>query len=72
LGEQAIKKNHKGSYYLLFNKPVKNSPQEKLLNDIKKTKAGIMNIEEAEYLNELESKLEKDEYRKFSIFADSL
>ncbi len=72
LGQQAIKKNHKGSYYLLFNKPVKNSPQEKLLNDIKKTKAGIMNIEEAEYLNELENKLEKDEYGKFSIFADTL
>lgn len=72
LGKQSIKNYHKGSYYLLFNKPVKNSPQEKLLNDIKKTKAGIMNIEEAGYLSELEGKLEKDEYSKFSIFADTL
>ncbi len=72
LGQQNIKKNHKGSYYLLFNKPVKNSPQEKLLNDIKKTKAGIMNIEEAGYIEELEGKLEKDAYSKFSIFANTL
>ena len=72
LGQQHIKKTHKGSYYLLFNKPVKNSPQEKLLNDIKKTKAGIMNIEEAGYLEELEGKLEKDAYSKFSVFAATL
>ncbi len=68
LGKENISKNHHGSYYLLFNKPVKNSLQEKLLNDIKKTKAGIMNIEEAGYLDELEGKIQKDEYKKFSLF----
>lgn len=72
LGQQNIKENHKGAYYLLFNKPAKASPQEKMLNDIKKTKAGIMTIEEAGYLSELEDKLEKDEYSKFSVFADTL
>ncbi|MGI8584652.1 MAG: hypothetical protein ACR2KX_20880 [Chitinophagaceae bacterium] len=51
---------------------MKNSPQEKRLNDIKKTKAGIMNIEEAGYLEELEGKLEKDAYSKFSVFAATL
>jgi hypothetical protein len=72
LGQKNISKKHQGSYYLLFNKPAKNSPQEKLLNDIKKTKAGIMNIEEAGYLEELESKLEKEKYNKFSLFEAEL
>ncbi len=72
IGEQNIHKKHHGSYYLLFNKPVKNSPQEKLLNEIKKTKAGIMNIEEAGYLQELEGKLQKENYQKFSIFEAGL
>ncbi|MEO5947449.1 MAG: hypothetical protein ABIP79_11585 [Chitinophagaceae bacterium] len=72
LGQKKIKKTHKGSYYLLFNKPVKNSPQEKLLNDIKKTKSGIMNIEEAGYIEVLEDKLQKDPYSKFSVFAETL
>jgi hypothetical protein len=72
LGQENINKKHHGSYYLLFNKPAKNSPQEKLLNDIKKTKAGIMNIEEAGYLDELESKIQKGEYNKFSLFEASL
>jgi hypothetical protein len=71
-GKEHIKKYGKGSYYLIFNNPAKNSPQEKLLNEIKKTKAGIMNIEEAGYLNELENKLKKDEYSKFSEFAESI
>lgn len=68
LGQQNINKKHHGSYYMLFNKPAKKSPQEKLLNEIIKTKAGIMNIEEAGYLNELENKLQKDNYNKFSLF----
>lgn len=72
LGQQNIAKKHKGTYYLLFNTPAKKSPQEKLLNDIKQTKSGIMHIEEAGFLSELESKLEKEEYSKFSIFADTL
>ena len=72
LGKQNISQKHHGKYYMLFNKPAKNSPQEKLLNNIKKTKAGIMHIEEAGYLNELENKLEKDNYKKFSLFADAL
>lgn len=72
VGQQEINKKHKGSYYLLFNKPAKNSPQEKLLNDIKKTKAGIMNIEEAGYLEELEATLQKENYKKFSLFEAGL
>ena len=65
-------KKQAGSYTLLFNKPEKNSPQEKLLNDIKKTKSAIMNIEEAGYLTELENKLQKDNYNKFSLFEAQL
>ena len=72
VGQQEIKKKHDGSYYLLFNKPPKSSPQEKLLNDIKKTKSGIMNIEEAGYLEELEVILQKDNYKKFSLFEAEL
>ncbi len=72
LGKDNIDKKHKGSYYLVFNKPVKSSPQEKLLNEIKKTKSGIMHIEEAGYLEELESKLQKENYNKFSLFEASL
>jgi hypothetical protein len=72
LGKENISKNHHGSYYLLFNKPAKNSAQEKLLNDIKKTKAGIMNIEEAGYLDELEGKIQSDAYNKFSLFEAAL
>ena len=71
-GKENINKKHQGSYYLLFNKPAKNSPQEKLLNEIKKTKSGIMNIEEASYLNELETQLQKDNYGKFSLFESQL
>ncbi len=72
LGKQNINKKHNGSYYLLFNKPTKKSPQEKLLNEIIKTKAGIMNIEEAGYLDTLEAKLEKETYNKFSLFEAEL
>jgi hypothetical protein len=72
LGKNSINKQHHGSYYLLFNKPVKNSPQEKLLNEIKKTKAGIMHIEEADYLDELEDKLQNETYDKFSLFEAKL
>ena len=72
LGKENISKNHHGNYYLLFNKPAKNTPQEKLLNEIKKTKSGIMNIEEAGYLDELEDKLKKDNYNKFSLFEAEL
>lgn len=68
LGKEHISKKHHGNYYLLFNKPLKNSPQEKLLNEIKKTKSGLMNIEEAGYLNELEDKIQKNKYNKFSLF----
>ncbi|MCW3114208.1 MAG: hypothetical protein JWR18_2604 [Segetibacter sp.] len=71
-GKDHIKANHKGSYYLLFNKPEKNSEQEKLLNEIIKTKSGIMNIEEASYLGELEHTLEENNYSKFSAFAETL
>lgn len=71
-GKENINKKHHGSYYLLFNKPAKNSPQEKLLNEIKKTKSGIMNIEEASYLNELETQLQKDNYGKFSLFESQV
>lgn len=72
LGQQNINKKHQGNYYLLFNKPAKKSPQEKLLNEIIKTKAGIMNIEEAGYLDTLEGKLEKETYSKFSLFEAEL
>ncbi len=72
LGQQNINKKHQGNYFLLFNKPVKNSAQEKLLNEIIKTKTGIMNIEEAGYLDELENKLQKDNYNKFSLFEATL
>lgn len=72
LGKQSINKKHQGSYFLLFNKPAKGSTQEKLLNEIKKTKAGIMNIEEAGYLDELENKIQKDAYDKFSLFEAGL
>ncbi len=71
-GKEHIQENHKGNYYLLFNRPEKNSEQEKLLNEIKKTKSGIMNIEEASYLEELEQKLEVHNYSKFSSFAEQL
>ena len=72
LGEESINKNHKGSYYLLFNKPVKNSPQEKLLNEIIKTKSGLMKIKEAGFLDELENKLQQENYQKFSVFEAGL
>ena len=72
LGEETISKNHQGNYYLLFNKPVKNSPQEKLLNEIIKTKSGLMNIEEAGFLDELENKLQQENYQKFSVFEAGL
>lgn len=72
LGEENISKKHKGSYYLLFNKPAKNSAQEKLLNEIKKTKSGLMNIEEAGFLDELEKKLQEENYNKFSLFEAGL
>lgn len=71
-GELHINKHSKGSYYLLFNPPAKGSPQEKLLNDIKHTKAGLMTIEEAAYLDELEEKLKQEEYGKFSLFAEAV
>lgn len=71
-GKESINKNHIGDYYLLFNKPVKNSQQEKLLNEIIKTKKDILKIEEASFLTELESKLEKTNYSKFSLFESSL
>jgi hypothetical protein len=72
LGQTHITKHHHGNYYLLFNKPQKNSEQEKLLNEIKKTKSGLMNIEEASFLEELEYKIEKDNYNKFSVFVEDL
>jgi len=72
LGKENINKKHQGSYYLLFNKPAKNTPQEKLLNEIKKTKSSIMHIEEAGYLDELENKLQKENYNKFSLFEAEL
>ncbi len=71
-GYNKIGKKHKGSYYLLFNKPAKNTPQEKLLNDIKKTKSSLMNIEEAGFLDELEFKLQQENYSKFSLFEELL
>ncbi len=71
-GKETISKSHIGDYYLLFNTPPKNSQQEKLLNDIIKTKKGILKIEEASFLKELESKLEKTNYSKFSLFESSL
>ena len=72
LGQKNINKKHHGIYYLLFNKPAKKSPQEKLLNEIIKTKAGIMNIEEAGYLDILEGKLQTENYNKFSLFEAEL
>lgn len=71
-GKESINKNHIGEYYLLFNKPLKNSQQEKLLNEIIKTKKNILKIEEASFLKELECKLEKADYSKFSLFESSL
>lgn len=72
LAQKTISKKHQGNYYLLFNRPIKNSPQEKLLNQIKKTKSAIMTVEEAGYLGELENKLEKNSYQKFSLFEATL
>ncbi len=71
-GKQSINKNPKGNYYLLFNKPLQNSPQEKLLNEIKKTKNDIIQLEEIGFLSELETKLEKDNFSKFSLFEASV
>ncbi len=72
LGREKIKQGHKGNYYLLFNQPEKGSEQEKLLNEIKKTKSGLMHIEEAGYLNELECKLEQKNYKPFSEFLQTI
>lgn len=72
LGEESIHKKHQGDFYMLFNKPATNSPQEKLLNTIKKTKSGLMNIEEVGFLDELENKLENEDYHKFSLFEEAL
>ena len=72
LGADKIAKSHKGSYYMLFNKPSKNTSQEKLLNKIIKSKSGIMNIEEAGYLNELEVKVQNSNYNKFSVFQETI
>jgi hypothetical protein len=72
LAQKKISKKHQGNYYLLFNKPAKNSGQENLLNQVIKTKSGIMIIEEAGYLGELENTLENNNYQKFSLFEATL
>lgn len=71
-GRERINSKHKGSYYLLFNKPEKGSAQETLLNEIQRTKARLLQIEEIAYLDSLEDKLKKGSYSKFSSFAQSL
>ena len=70
--QKKIGKTHHGIYYMLFNKPTKNSGQEKLLNQIIKTKSEIMIVEEAGYLGELENTLENKSYKKFSLFEATL
>lgn len=72
LAKHAIGKSHKGSYYLLFNSPEKGSPQEKLLNTIKASKSDLMHIEEADILDELAVKLDKQGYDKFSLFENGI
>ena len=71
-GVDNINKSHKGSYYMLFNKPSKNTPQEKLLNKILKSKSELMNIEESSYLSELEAKMQNSNYHKFSVFEATI
>jgi hypothetical protein len=72
LGQKEINKNHHGTYYLLFNQPEQNSPQEKLLHEIQKTKSGMMKVVHAAFLEELEITLESKNYKKFSQFEATL
>lgn len=74
-GAEHISPKHKGNYYVLFNAPTKNSPQEKLLNNIKKLVKNDdlkFKIEERAYIETLEEKILKDNYQKFSEFAETL
>lgn len=71
-GREHIKKAHRGNYYLLFNQPEKKSAQETLLNEIRRTKAGLLQIEKIDFLDALENKLETGGYNKFSSFAESI
>lgn len=71
LTESHIKKNSKNKFILLFNKPKANSKQEKLLNEIVKTKK-IMELEEQGYIDILEKKLKQNNYSKFSTFLNIL
>lgn len=68
LGQKEINKNHHGTYYLLFNQPQQNSAQEKLLHEIQKTKSGMMQVVQADFLQQLETTLETNDYIKFSQF----
>lgn len=67
-GKSTIGPKHKGAYYLLFNPPAKKSLQEKLLNEIRKSKQDLIKLEDAAYLEELEDKLERKNFSKFSEF----
>lgn len=58
---------NKGNYIMLFNSPEKKSQQEKLLNDIRRTKPE-MKPESEDYLTELEEKMTKNHYDKFSNY----
>lgn len=71
-GKDHIPKYKKGNYNLLFNKPAAGSAQESLLNTIKKTKKGLMKIEELAYMDEIENQLEQKDYHKFSLFAENI
>ena len=74
-GADHISPKHEGNYYVLFNKPEKNTQQEKLLNNIKKlvkNKDLNFKIEEGDYIETLEEKILKDNYQKFSEFAETL
>lgn len=65
------KKSTGNSFILLFNKPASKSNQEKVLNDIVKTKNNIFTLQDENYIETLEGKLENGDYKKFSSFFDS-
>ncbi|UOE41187.1 hypothetical protein MTP09_00650 [Chryseobacterium suipulveris] len=73
--KEQISKNHKGNYIMLFNKPEKNTKQEKLLNHLKsleKQEDIPFKVEESNYIEKIEEKILKEDYQKFSEFAETL
>lgn len=74
-GKEKIGSKHKGAYYVLYNQPEPKSAQEKFLNhlnDLEKNKSIAFKMEEAGYFDEIEEKIKRDDYQKFSVFEESL